>query len=205
MKVLVVLGHPRKGSFNHAIADRCISALKESGHSVFFHDLYGEGFDPVVTYDEMISFERADALTKKHCKELKEADGIIIIHPNWWGQPPAILKGWMDKVFRPKVAYQFEAGDNGDGVPRGLLKAKKAIVYNTSDTSLAREKKHFGDPLETLWKTGIFDFCGVKQFRRKTFSVIVTSTPEQRKGWLDGISKEIKKEFPKGRDIINGF
>jgi NAD(P)H dehydrogenase (quinone) len=198
MKVLVVLGHPRKGSFNHAIADRCISALKESGHRVFFHDLYEERFDPLITSDEIESIDKADALTRKHCKELKVANGIIIIHPNWWGQPPAILKGWIDRVIRSKVAYQFEASDNGEGIPKGLLNAEKAIVYNTSDTPDAREKECFGDPLETLWKNCIFDYCGVKQFRRRTFSVIVTSTPEQRTGWLDEISQDIKKEFPKG-------
>ncbi|MFZ2456027.1 MAG: NAD(P)H-dependent oxidoreductase [Candidatus Altiarchaeia archaeon] len=198
MKVLVVLGHPRKGSFNHAIADRCVSALKESGHIVFFHDLYEERFDPLITWDEIGSIDKANALTRKHCKELEEAEGIIIIHPNWWGQPPAILKGWIDKVFRAKVAYQFDAGDKGEGIPRGLLKARKAIVYNTSDTPPAREKKQFGDPLETTWKNCIFDFCGVKQFRRRTFSVIVTSTLEQRKAWLDEVSKDIGKEFPEG-------
>jgi NAD(P)H dehydrogenase (quinone) len=198
MKVLVVLGHPRKGSFNHAIAERCVSALKGSGHTVFFHDLQEERFDPLVTCDEIGSIDKADELTRKHCEELTQADGIIVIHPNWWGQPPAILKGWIDKAFRAKFAYQFEPGDNGEGIPKGLLKARKAIVYNTSDTTPAREKKQFGDPLETMWKNCVFDLCGVKQFRRRTFSVVVTSTPEQRKGWLDEVSKDMGKEFPKG-------
>jgi putative NADPH-quinone reductase len=52
-----------------------------------------------------------------HCGEIARAEGIIIVHPNWWGQPPAIMKGWIDRVFRPGVAYRFTEDDKGDGVP----------------------------------------------------------------------------------------
>jgi NAD(P)H dehydrogenase (quinone) len=196
MKILVVLGHPRKGSFNHAIAEHAAASLKECRHTIFFHDLYQEKFDPVLSREEIDSFGASDTLTKRHCQELMEADGIIIVHPNWWGQPPAILKGWIDKVLRAKVAYRFDQGDKGEGKPRGLLKAKKALVYNTSDTPHEREKGFFGDPLETLWKTCIFDFCGIKQFRRKTFSVVVTSSAEEREQWLYTVSNDVKEEFP---------
>jgi NAD(P)H dehydrogenase (quinone) len=51
-----------------------------------------------------------------HCREIADVDGIIV-HPNWWGQPPAILKGWVDRVLRPGVAYRFLEGDAGEGVP----------------------------------------------------------------------------------------
>ena len=107
------------------------------------------------------------------------------MHPNWWGQPPAILKGWLDRVVRPGVAYRFEAGDGGEGVPVGLLKAKAAIVFNTSNTMPEREMEVFGDPLELLWKKCVFEFCGVKDVRRKTFSVVISSTTEQRVKWLE--------------------
>jgi len=62
------------------------------------------------------------------------------------GQPPAVLKGWVDRVFRAGVAYKFLEGDKGDGVPVGLLKIRTAIVFNTSNTPPVREKKVFGDP-----------------------------------------------------------
>jgi len=54
-----------------------------------------------------------------------------VVHPNWWGQPPAILKGWIDRILRPGVAYQFLEGDAGEGVPVGLLKAETALIFNT--------------------------------------------------------------------------
>lgn len=152
MKILVVLGHPKAGSFNHSIADAAIQALKDIGHEVIFHDLYKEGFDPVVTYEEIPRGAALDPVIGKHCEEVSGADGIIIIHPNWWGQPPAILKGWIDRVIRPGVAYEFLEGDTGDGVPKGLLKAKAALVFNTSNTLQERELKVFGDPRNHLEK-----------------------------------------------------
>lgn len=57
------------------------------------------------------------------------------------GQPPAILKGWVDRVIRAGVAYEFAEGDSGEGVPIGLLKAKSALVFNTSNTLEERELK----------------------------------------------------------------
>jgi putative NADPH-quinone reductase len=62
------------------------------------------------------------------------------------------LKGWIDRVIRPGVAYRFVDGDSGEGVPVGLLKAKAALVLNTSNTPDDREQSAFGDPLEVLWK-----------------------------------------------------
>ena len=195
MKVLVVLGHPQKGSFNHAIAEVALRSLQDRGHEVLFHDLYEERFDPVLHYGEIPRDAPVDADIRKHCAEISEADGIVIVHPNWWGQPPAILKGWVDRVVRPGVAYAFEENDSGEGVPIGLLKARIAMVFNTSNTKHERELKVFGDPLETLWKNCIFDLCGVKIFYRKMFEVVVASTYEQRKNWLEEVKQVVCRFF----------
>ncbi|KUO77958.1 MAG: hypothetical protein APF81_04310 [Desulfosporosinus sp. BRH_c37] len=61
-----------------------------------------------------------DPIVQAHCQEIAEAEGIIIIHPNWWGQPPAIAKGWVNRVIRAGVAYGFVEDDKGEGVPIGL-------------------------------------------------------------------------------------
>ena len=119
-----------------------------------------------------------------HCQDITRSDGIIVIHPNWWGQPPAILTGWIDKVIRPGIAYEFKEGDNGEGIPVGLLKAKSAIVFNTSNTGEERETTVFKDPLETIWKNCVFDFCGIENFYRQIFRIVVTSNEKQRQDWL---------------------
>ncbi len=150
MKILVILAHPDPESLNHAVSKRAVEVLEEMGHSVVFHDLYKEGFDPILPSAEIPDDAPLDDLIERHCSELHNADGIVIIHPNWWGQPPAVLKGWVDRVFRPGVAYRFVMGDAGDGVPIGLLKAKAALVLNTSNTPDEREVEVFSDPIETL-------------------------------------------------------
>ena len=196
MNILVILGHPKKESFCHALSDAAVRTLRKNGHDVTFHDLYEEKFDPVLHQHEIPKDAEVCAEIGRHCREIAEADGIVIIHPNWWGQPPAMLKGWIDRVIRPGVAYEFLVGDNGEGVPRGLLKAKTAIVFNTSNTEAKREKKVFGDPLETLWKNCIFGLCGVRNVHRRTFGVIVTSTAEARKKWLDDAQAIAGEAFP---------
>ncbi len=195
MIVSVILGHPHLGSFNHAITETVVRMLQDGGHSVRYHDLYAEGFDPVATYEEIPKGAPLDPAIQRYCEEIAEADGIVIVHPNWWGQPPAILKGWVDRVIRVGVAYEFEEGDTGEGAPIGLLKAKVALVFNTSNTPERREAEVFGDPLEGLWKMCIFDLCGVKAFHRKMYRVIVTSTPEQRRAWLEDVERTVQKHF----------
>lgn len=198
MKILVVLGHPDPGSFNHAIAVTVCGRLKAMGHRVWFHDLCAEKFDPLLPRKEIPEDGYVPDTIQAHCAELQSADGLVIIHPNWWGQPPAILKGWIDRVFRPDVAYRFEDGDGGEGVPVGLLKATAAVVINTSNTPDARERSAFGDPLASIWKRCIFDLCGVREFHRRTFNVIITSTPDQREAWLNEASDLVAKAFPEG-------
>lgn len=197
MKISVILAHPDTGSFNHAIAEIAIDKLKENEHKVVFHDLYEEQFDPVMPPEEILRDVPLPPYLAQHCVEIARAEGIIIVHPNWWGQPPAILKGWIDRVFRPGVAYKFENGDLGEGVPNGLLKAKTALIFNTSNTEAQREVQVFGDPLETLWKNCIFGLCGVQMFERRTFGIMVTSTVEQRRQWLKEVRELVSTYFPR--------
>ena len=198
MQISVILAHPDPGSFNHAIAQTAVEAIQANGHAVFFHDLYQEIFNPLLGREEAAKDAPLPKIIKQHCQEIAIADGIVIVHPNWWGQPPAILKGWVDRVIRPGIAYEFLEGDSGEGIPHGLLKAKAALVFNTSNTERRREKDVFGDPLETIWKNCIFGLCGVANFHRRMFNVMVTSSKSQRKIWLNDVKKDVDIFFSKG-------
>jgi putative NADPH-quinone reductase len=195
---MIVLAHPDPGSFNHAVARAAADTLSRLGHSVTYHDLYAEGFDPALPAGEIPREADLPPLVRRHCVELSGADGIVVVHPNWWGQPPAILKGWIDRVVRPGVAYEFGEGDGGEGVPRGLLRARTAVVLNTSNTPADRERDAFGDPLEAIWKRCVFGLCGVHDVRRRTFGVVVTSTLEERSGWLREVEAIVAEAFPGG-------
>ena len=111
-----------------------------------------------------------------------------------------MMKGWIDRVFRPGITYRFEEGDSGEGVPVGLLRAGAAVVLNTSNTEKAREQTVFGDPLETIWRRCVFDLCGVHSFFRRMFSVVVTSTPEQRAAWIEESKALCRTAFQLGSD-----
>lgn len=195
MKVIVIVAHPSEDSFNHAIANAAVEALLDLGHEVVYHDLYREHFDPVLPGGEIPGEADVAPGIQGHCEELKSSGGIIIVHPNWWGQPPAILKGWIDRVIRPGVAYRFLEGDGGEGVPVGLLTGMTALVFNTSNTPEQRELSVFGDPLEQLWKKCIFELCGCSAFYRRMFSVVITSSADERRNWLMETRDIVKKYF----------
>jgi len=190
VKILLILGHQHPGSFNHAIALAAMDELRELGHEVIYHDLYAEGFDPVLPHEEIPKDAPKDAVIERHCEEVRAAGGYVVVHPNWWAMPPAILKGWIDRVLCQGVAYDF-----GDGGVIGRLKGKRAVIFTTSNTPRDVELKVFGDPLENLWKTCIFGFCGVDDFCRRNFESIILSTADQRKEWLEEVRRIIRQRF----------
>jgi putative NADPH-quinone reductase len=96
------------------------------------------------------------------------------------------------------VAYQFAEDDDGSGVPEGLLVAEASLVFNTSNTPKEREIQVFGDPLERIWRDCVFDFCGIKNYYRKMFRVVASSTFDERKQWLEEVEGTINCYFPDG-------
>ena len=78
MNILVVLGHPQPGSFNHAIAEAAVSVLKNNGHEVIFHDLCRERFDPALPDGEIPTDGEVAPVVQEHCRELSKADGIVV-------------------------------------------------------------------------------------------------------------------------------
>lgn len=191
MKISLIIAHPNPESFNHAIAHTAARWLQQNGHEVLEHDLHAENFDPILPYAEIPEDAVLPPAIQSYCREIREVDGFVIVHPNWWGQPPAILKGWIDRVFRAGIAYRFVAG-----VPQGLLKARKAVVFNTANTPEDVEKKIYGDPLQLIWKNCTFDMCQIPDFHRQLFTSVIISTPEQRRQWLHQVEVVLGRIFP---------
>lgn len=190
MRIFSLLAHPRPNSFCHAISERARQALSMAGHAISHHDLYAEGFDPCLTAEEAysigdtleVALSRADdPVLHSHRTEIAHADGLLIVHPNWWGKPPAILAGWLDRVLVPGVAYRLAAAD---GMPEGLLSIRQALVLNTSDTHAEREERDLRDPLELIWGRCVLPYCGVQAYRRHIFRPVVGSSDAQRLAWL---------------------
>lgn len=191
MLALVVIANPSRTSFSHAMADVAETVLRGHGYRMARHDLYEERFDPVQPNAESANAISDDPLVEQHCRELSAADLILVFHPNWWSQPPAILKGWVDRVFRLNTAYGYPEGSGFDGVPVGLLRARHALVFNTSNTPPDREAEVFGDPLERLWRTSIFGLCGVRSVMRRMVGPVSGSAASQRAEWLREVEQVV--------------
>lgn len=187
MNALLVIANPNAASFSHAMANVAEEVLSKSGCTIFRHDLYSEQFNPVQPTGEALNTISEDLLVEQHCSELRSADLILIFHPNWWSQPPAILKGWIDRVFRLNTAYTYPEGVGYEGTPIGLLKARRALVFNSSNTPFEREVSVFGDPLDSLWRRSVFMLCGVSSVVRRMYGPVAGSTPRQREEWLDEV------------------
>ncbi len=199
MLALSVIATPNAASLAHAMAAAAHAVLAEHGYEVASHDLYAEAFNPVQPTGELQNTTSVDPLVERHCTELARADLILVFHPNWWGQPPAILKGWIDRVFRLGSAYGYPPGVPPEGLPVGLLQARHALVFNTSNTPPQREHAVFGDPLDMLWKNCVFHLCGVDSVIRRMYGPVSGSGPEQRANWIAEVRSLVKGACPVAR------
>ncbi|MFE1175802.1 NAD(P)H-dependent oxidoreductase [Streptomyces sp. NPDC058773] len=185
MRIGVYLAHPCPGSFNHALFTAVVEELRDQGCQVLTHDLYAEGFAPALTAGETETVQSAtparDMQVELHRSEVATLDAMVLIHPNWWGMPPAVLTGWVQRVLAPGVAYKL---GTADGEPAGLLKAGRALVLNTSDTPADREESEFGDPLQKIWAACVLPYVGVADVRRIVFRTVTDSADELRASWL---------------------
>ncbi len=196
MKASVLLAHPNPGSFNHAIARTVVQTLTALHHDVRFHDLQAEQFDPVMTAAELARDAVLPPVIEQHCREIDETDAIIVVHPNWWSQPPALLRGWTDRVLRAGRAYNFVPDGQGGAKAVGLLMARVGLVFNTANTPQEKEEELYGDPLDTLWRKVVFGLCGVTTVYRRNFSPVILSTPGQREAWLGEVAAVIRQYCP---------
>ena len=184
MQALIVIAHPLKDSFNHAVASRISERLEASNYTVHVHDLYEQAFNPVLTSEEMRRKFSLDSEIQIHYERLESSDLLIFIHPDWWGAPPAILKGWIDRVFSPGIAYDYEGAEFmvKDKIP--LLTGKKAAVFITSN-----QEKLDGAliNLQDFWVKQVLQFCGIGDPVCEIFHDIRHSSFAQRQQLIDKI------------------
>lgn len=198
---MLLLAHPRKGSYCHAIADRIGQRLLSLGHEVRWHDLYVERFDPLVpAYEshttgeelELVVAAEEDPLIALHREELRQAHGLAVVHPNWWGMPPAILTGWIDRVIVPGVAYRLA---DATGHPLPLAPLTELFVVNTSDTTDERERDLYKDPLASIWGRCVAPYLGDPGFTRRVLRPVTDASDAQRTTWLDEIDELTERTF----------
>lgn len=112
-RVLIVFCHPAQDSLLAEMARRAEARLRDRGHEVDFIDLYALHFDPVMHEEEWRAHrrtERPEDTLETHVAALKAAQALVVIYPTWWFGMPAMLKGWFDRVWQAKVAFDVKDG-----------------------------------------------------------------------------------------------
>jgi NAD(P)H dehydrogenase (quinone) len=143
MHVLLIHCHPRPDSFGAALRDAAVAGLTASGHVVEQRDLYAEHFDPVLSAQQRRVYfdEAANALgLEDHVAALRRAEALVLVYPTWWFGMPAMLKGWLDRVWLPGVAFHL-------GGPKALLPLLTDIRRIAVVTT-------YGSPWWLLWWVG---------------------------------------------------
>ncbi|WP_208349617.1 NAD(P)H-dependent oxidoreductase [Pseudaestuariivita rosea] len=137
MRALVVYCHPKEGSFTAAIRDLVLAKLQDAGAEVRLTDLYKRGFDPVLSAHEMDIYLDTPANRDPVSSDVDDilwCDTLIFVYPTWWYGLPAMLKGWLDRVLLPDVAFLMPDEQNAD-IRRGLTHIKRLGVLTTCGAS----------------------------------------------------------------------
>jgi NAD(P)H dehydrogenase (quinone) len=182
MKILVVYAHPHPESFNHAILEKFVEGLQSKNHEVEVLDLYALGFNPLLTAADLASLQGGEvpADIKAQQAKVARAEGLAFIFPIWWSSMPALLKGWIDRVFSLGFAYAFtEEG------PVGLLKQQKALLITTSGGDQAFfDHSGIQKAIQMTVDLGIFGFTGIQKVQHEFFYNVVQSDPAVREKYL---------------------
>ena len=193
MRHLVVVAHPRARSFNHAVVDAYMSALTERGHGVACRDLYASGFNPVLSARDMTAVTRGKPARAIRTEQdaIRRAEVITLISPLWWSGLPAMLKGYLDRVFCAGFAYVIKGGDYRPG-----LSGKKAVIITTSGAAVA-ELRSDGTlrALKTV-QDGLMEFCGIELVGHLYLGGIdATMSAVEGERHLDTVRRFVRRAF----------
>ena len=158
MKVLLVVSHPRTTSLTHAAAEALAAGLRDSGHAVMLADLHREGFDPVLREPDEPDWngeKTYSAEVEREMDRIRAHDAVVMVFPLWWWSVPAMLKGWVDRVWNRGFAYG----------PRNLGGKKGLMVALTGDNEAGLVKRGYLEAIRVSLQVGILDYCGIKDGR----------------------------------------
>ena len=186
-RIVILQGHPDPSGERlcHALADAYAQGARTAGHDVKIVDIARIDFPLLRTQAE---WQRGIDGTPDSLKPAQQAclaaDHYMVIYPLWMGTMPALLKGFIEQVFRPGVALSY-----GDGYPKPMLKGKSArIVITMGMPALAYRWYFFAHSLKNL-ERNILGYSGVSPIRSTLYGMIEQASEAKRKGWLDEMRK----------------
>lgn len=200
MKILTVLAHPKRNSFTGALLDEFTTSAQAAGHLISTVDLYAEGFDPCYNLADVAVYEGDGVVPDEIAaqqKRIMEAEALAFFFPVWWWSMPAILKGWVDRVFTNGFAFTYQ-----DGVSSGLLNHSKAALFcpAASDQGLYRRYGYHG-AFQRQIDTGILGFCGITDVETHIFPEVDDSAEARAKHLAH--TREVARSFGETSGLDN--
>ncbi|MEJ6784494.1 NAD(P)H-dependent oxidoreductase [Aminobacter sp. Piv2-1] len=192
MRVLIVYCHPVPDSFCAAVCETALEAIRAKGCEARLLDLYAENFDPVMRCDERRFYnDRApiDPTLQAHIDHIKWAEEIVFIYPTWWYGLPAMLKGWLDRVWATDVAFELP---KGKGAIRPLMTNISKIAVVTTCGAPRLWSHLVGHPGRKTILRGIRALCA-RRCRTLFMAhyLMDSSTPESRGAFLDHVKRKL--------------
>lgn len=184
--ILVINGHPNKGSYCHALSVAYANGATKAGHQVVVMHVGELDFNPnfLGSYtNEQLTLEKDLVFAQE---KIKWAEHIVIVHPVWWGSVPAILKGFFDKTLLPGFAFKYRS--NSPMWDKLLAGRTGSIIY-TSDTPIWINRFFYRAPAVNMVRDRVMGFCGIKTVKVTGIGPLRKSTREFRENWLVKVEK----------------
>lgn len=183
-QVLVINGHPDKQSYNYVLSEAYINGASKTGVSLTQLNLADLSFNPNLQFGyrkrTQLEPDLLDAIEK-----IKNADHIVWVYPMWWFGSPAIMKGFIDRVFLPGIMFDYV---EGKAMPKKLLKGKSARIIITADTPRWYDFLFLKSPAINQFKKGTLEFCGISPVKVTYLASMKDSSSEQRIKWIEKVS-----------------
>lgn len=189
-KIAIINGHPNKDSFNFGVAAAYKEGAAESGAEIKEIVIANLNFNPNLQFGYQKRMELEPDLFNAW-DIIQWADHLVWVHPVWWGGFPALMKGFIDRLFLPGFAYKYR--ENSVWWDK-LLKGKTAHIITTLDQPGWYYRLMYGRPSVNQLKKSTLEFCGIKPVKVTYIGIVRDSKEDQRRKWL-GKVKELGRRL----------
>lgn len=189
-RILIINGHPDRESFCTDLAIAYKKGAEETEAECKLVNLIDLQFDPILHFGYNKRTELEPDLIQIQ-QDIKNANHLVFVYPNWWATFPALLKGFIDRVFLPKFAFKYR--ENSPYWDK-LLAGRSARLIVTMDSPAWYYRLFVGRPGHNAMKKGILGFCGIKPVHISAFSPLKSSGEKTRKKWITEVENLGKKQ-----------
>lgn len=179
-KILLINGNPREDSLTDTLADAYVAAARSAGHTVQVMQLRDLRFDPILWHGYQRVQQLEDDLVAAQ-EWVRWAQHIVWVYPTWWGSTPALLKGFVDRVFLPSYAFKYH--DKGPWWDR-LLRGRSARIITTMDSPYLWYRLVYGSPGTRMLRNAILRFCGIAPVRSTHLGSVRFANEKKIQSWI---------------------